>query len=99
MNETVIQVEGVLVTDPFPYQSIEEREEIYLAKFQPTTPLQVAETELVEVYLNFGTAMPELLEGARVEATGVLTERKMVTRSGKVRRGGIFQLLIQDWKR
>lgn len=99
MNETAIQIEGVLLTDPFPYQSVEEREEVYLAKFEPTKPLQVADTEVVELYLNFGATLPELQAGECVQVVGVLAERKMVTRSGKVRRGGVYQLILHEWKR
>lgn len=97
MSETTIRVSGVLLTDPFPYQSVEEREEVYLAKFAPSAPLPTHGAELTELYLNFGTQMPDLQNGAQVQAAGVLTERKMVNRSGKVRRGGMFQLLVQEW--
>ncbi|KEO81071.1 hypothetical protein [Tumebacillus flagellatus] len=98
MNQTKVQVEGLLLTDPFPYNSFEEKREIYLAKFCPKEPLQVLEgSHVQDLYLHLGLTVPEgVAEGQTVTAVGVLTERKMVTRSGKVSRGGVFQILVEE---
>jgi hypothetical protein len=98
MNQTKVHVEGILLTDPFPYNSFEEKREIYLAKFCPHEPLQVLEGNHVqELFLHLGLTVPEgLAEGQSVTAIGVLTERKMVTRSGKVSRGGVFQIIVEE---
>lgn len=95
MRDKVIQVEGMLVTSPFPYQSVEEHEEVVLAKFQPTKPLIVDQTAVTEVYLNLGSDARGLNDGDHVTVSGPIIERKMVTRSGKIRRGGIYQILVE----
>lgn len=98
MNQTKVHVEGVLLSDPFPYNSFEEPQEIYLAKFCPHEPLRVLENAQVqELYLHLGHTCPAgLAEGGSVTVSGMLTERKMVTRSGKVTRGGVFQIIVED---
>ncbi|MGB8956153.1 MAG: hypothetical protein WCC10_12315 [Tumebacillaceae bacterium] len=99
MSEKVIQAEGVLVTDPFPYQSVEEQTEVLLAKFQPTKPLIVDQAAVTEVYLNLGDDVRGLEDGDHVTVSGPIVERKMVTRSGKIRRGGIYQILVDKIER
>jgi hypothetical protein len=98
MNQTKVQVEGVLLSDPFPYNSFEDKQEIYLAKFCPNEPLQVLEgSHVQELFLHLGLNLPQdLTEGQTVSVVGVLTERKMVTRSGKVSRSGVFQIIVED---
>ncbi|PWK13913.1 hypothetical protein [Tumebacillus permanentifrigoris] len=98
MNQTKVQVEGVLLSDPFPYNSFEEGQEIYLAKFCPNEPLKVLEgSHVQELFLHLGLKLPTgLTEGQRVSVVGALTERRMVTRSGKVSRSGVFQIIVED---
>lgn len=94
-DDKVIQVEGVLVTEPFPYQSVEEHVEVVLAKFQPAKPLIIDQAAVTEVYLNLGGDARGLSDGDHVTVSGAIVERKMVTRSGKIRRGGIYQILVE----
>jgi hypothetical protein len=93
-----IRVVGVLVGSPFPYRSVEEPDEIFLAKFQPTTAAQLPE-EAKELYLNFGSVQPDVQDGDKVKAAGTLAPRQIVTRSGKMRRAGTFQLIVHEWSR
>jgi hypothetical protein len=58
--------------------------------------LRVGNLEVAELYLNLGCDAQGLKEGERVTVNGVLTERKLVTRSGKIRRGGIYQITVQE---
>ncbi|ASS74552.1 hypothetical protein CIG75_05770 [Tumebacillus algifaecis] len=96
MNETLVHVEGILVSDPLSYQSVEEAGEVYLAKIDLRTPLSVGEVELTELFLNLGPNSRGLTNGDRVSVTGVVALRNLITRSGKIRRGGVYQLLVQD---
>lgn len=97
MEETLVQVKGVLVTDPFAYQSVEEADEVMLAKFEAEGPLEAA-VEIGELYLHLGKDARGLKAGDRVEVSGLLVERQMVTRSGKIRRGGAHQILVKEIK-
>lgn len=99
MNETIVHVDGVLASDPVPYQSVEEDAEVYLVKLDLTAPLQTGDAELTELFLNLGPDARGLQSGDHVTATGVVVERSMITRSGKIRRGGVYQLLVQDVRR
>lgn len=99
MNETLVHVDGVLASDPMPYQSVEEDAEVYLVKFDLISPLQVGDVELTELFLNLGQNDHGLKSGDCVTATGMVAERSMITRSGKIRRGGVYQLLVQDVQR
>ncbi len=94
MKETLTQVKGVLLSDPFPYQSVEVGDEVYLAKFQPSAPLQVGTLELHELHLNLGFDARGLRGGDEVSVTGVLEEKQLVTRSGKIRRGVTYQVTV-----
>jgi hypothetical protein len=99
LNKTLVQVEGTLLTDPIAYQSIEEVDEIYLARFAPVSAVLVDGQEAHELYLNFGGTRPALSEGDRITVSGTVEARQMVTRSGKMRRSGSYHLIVQDWKR
>lgn len=99
MNKTLVQIKGTLFTAPTSYQSIEEADEIFLARFAPESAVLVGEQEAAELYLNFGGHLPELAEGDTITVTGTVEERQTVTRSGKMRRSGTFHLIVQDWKR
>ncbi|TCP53716.1 hypothetical protein EV586_10560 [Tumebacillus sp. BK434] len=99
MNETLVHVDGVLASDPVPYQCVEEDAEVYLAKLELSAPLQTAGAELNELFLNLGQDARGLKSGDRVTVSGVVVERSMITRSGKIRRGGVYQLLVQDVRR
>jgi len=98
MNQRLMHVQGVLAGDPFPYTSAEEPQEIYLAKFTPDEPLTPVEGHAVtELYLNLGSQAPDVAAGDRLTVTGSLSERQMVTRSGKIRRGGVYQIFVTEW--
>ena len=99
MNETLVHVTGTLLTALTSYQSVEEADEIFLARFAAERAVLVDGQEVGELYLNFGTTAPELAEGETITVTGTVEERQMVTRSGKMRRSGSFHLIVQDWKR
>ncbi|HEU4962275.1 MAG TPA: hypothetical protein VFV52_00225 [Bacilli bacterium] len=100
MNETLVQAEGELITAPFVYRSVEEPQEVVLAKFRPMMPLQDATgADVLDVYLNLGADAQGLAQGDRVSVSGLLVERPMVTRSGKIRRGGAHQILVREIKR
>ncbi|ARU59685.1 hypothetical protein CBW65_00480 [Tumebacillus avium] len=99
MNETLVHVDGVLASDPMPYQSVEEDAEVYLVKLVLHAPLQAGDLELTELFLNLGQSDHGLKSGDPVTATGTVAERSMITRSGKIRRGGVYQLLVQDVQR
>lgn len=99
MNETLVQIKGTLLTALTSYQSIEEAEEIFLARFAPESAVLVGGQEAAELYLNFYGQAPEIAEGETITVTGTVEERQTVTRSGKMRRSGSFHLIVQDWKR
>jgi hypothetical protein len=99
MNETLVQAEGVVMGDPLSCQSVEDADEVFLVKMELSAPLKVGDEELSEIFLNLGQDARGVHSGERLQVTGVVVLRQMITRSGKIRRGGVYQLLVQDVRR
>lgn len=99
MEERLLRVDGIALSDPVAYQSVEDVAEAYLVKLELNAPLQVGDEELTEIFLHLGETTRDVSCGDRLAVTGYLVQRRVITRSGKLRQNGVYQLLVQDVER